>query len=344
MGTRRPPAQRRSVGCVASHLRGVRDRGPVQVLDQLRRRSSSGGEGRPVRSGRPARPGDGVDRGGAGPRVGRWRVDGRSWLASPTRRTDLDLRGAPRIMAVRARRVHGSRTATRRLLRRHGVHARRTAPDHGASVLWVVGVSDDGLLRSHRSLRPTRGRDGARRHAASSWHRRDPRLGTVALPDRRGVTRLLRRNPSVRARRSEAGFPSRLEVVRVQLRPSRSSVVPVVVGALLARSVPCRRSTRRCRGVDALSRLLARRRRVGRERARRQREPRSRRLPARAQHVDLRVVPRRGDDRRGVHRVARRDESGRHRWPRFRVQVGHGLDARHARVPVERPGPSPMAP
>ena len=56
--------------------------------------------------------------------------------------------------------------------------------------------------------------------------------------------------------------------------------VPAVVGPLLARPVPHRRPAGRCGRLDALSRLLAQRRRVDPERARRQREPRGRGVPA----------------------------------------------------------------
>ena len=43
-------------------------------------------------------------------------------------------------------------------------------------------------------------------------------------------------------------------------------------------------------------------------------------------------VPRRADDRRGVDRVARRVAAARARRPRLRLQVGPRLDARHARA------------
>ena len=46
--------------------------------------------------------------------------------------------------------------------------------------------------------------------------------------------------------------------------------------------------------------------------------------------------PRRRDDRRGVHGVARRHAPDRPRRARLRLQVEHGLDARHARLPGAR--------
>ena len=101
---------------------------------------------------------------------------------------------------------------------------------------------------------------------------------------------------------------------------------------VLARPLPRRRPPRRRRIVDALPRLRPQARRVGAERPRRAREPRRRRLLARAQRRRLPRPPRRADDRGGVDVVAARLEAHGRRGPRLRPQVGHGLDARHARV------------
>ena len=51
-----------------------------------------------------------------------------------------------------------------------------------------------------------------------------------------------------------------------------------------------------------------------------------------------RRVPGRHDDRRGVHRLAGRDPAGAPGRARLRLQVEHGLDARHAELPVAGPG------
>ena len=60
----------------------------------------------------------------------------------------------------------------------------------------------------------------------------------------------------LRARRSAAGLPSRLEIGHLQLRPPRSAQLPAIERRLLARQVPHRRPARRRRRVDAVSRLL----------------------------------------------------------------------------------------
>ena len=55
------------------------------------------------------------------------------------------------------------------------------------------------------------GPDGDDRPAAPARRRRDPRLGAVALPDRRARTGALRRHPPVRARRPAPGLSPRLD-------------------------------------------------------------------------------------------------------------------------------------
>ena len=57
-------------------------------------------------------------------------------------------------------------------------------------------------------------------------HRRDPRLGAVALSRRRPRAGLLRRHASLRARRSAPGLPPGLEQLHLQLRPQRGARLP----------------------------------------------------------------------------------------------------------------------
>ena len=102
--------------------------------------------------------------------------------------------------------------------------------------------------------------------------------------------------------------------------------------AVLARPLPRRRPARRRRRVDALPRLLAQGRRMAAQPPRRQREPRGGRLPAQAEQGGLRPPPRRDHDRRGVDGLAGGVAPDLRRRPRLRLQVEHGLDARHAGV------------
>ena len=73
-------------------------------------------------------------------------------------------------------------------------------------------------------------------------------------------------------------------------------------------------------------------------------EPRSHRVPQAVQRAGLRPLPRHADVRGGVDRVARRLPADLPRRPGLRLQVGHGLDARHAEVLGRRPGQPQVAP
>ena len=84
--------------------------------------------------------------------------------------------------------------------------------------------------------------------------------------------------------------------------------------------------------------------RVAPERPRRPREPRGRLLPPAAERGRLPRASGRADVRGGVDRVADGVAPDGRRRPRLRVQVGHGLDARHAAVPAPRTDPPPLPP
>src|SRR5207248_1633682 len=86
--------------------------------------------------------------------------------------------------------------------------------------------------------------------------RSDPRLGPVALPDRRVRARHVRRHALVRARRPAPRHPSRLEQLHLQLRPQRGPLVPAVLRPALALHLPCRRAAGGRRGVDVIGVIL----------------------------------------------------------------------------------------
>src|SRR3970282_767882 len=73
------------------------------------------------------------------------------------------------------------------------------------------------------SLRPTRGFHQPHRLAPPGGDRSDPRLGPLPLPYRRARPWAVRWDPSLRTRRSQTGFPARLEDLRVQLRQEGGS-------------------------------------------------------------------------------------------------------------------------
>ena len=89
--------------------------------------------------------------------------------------------------------------------------------------------------------------------------------------------------------------------------------------------------------VDAVASMLyldfsKQRRRVRAEPARRQSQPRSRRVPARAERRHASLVPRHRDHRRRVDGLAAGQPADGHGRPRLLHEMEHGLDARHARV------------
>ena len=98
------------------------------------------------------------------------------------------------------------------LCRRHGLHPCRADADHRASVRRLVGLPAARPVRADRraSARPE---DFARFVDAlpRGRHRRHPRLGAGAFPDRRARPRALRRHRALRASRSARGLSSGLE-------------------------------------------------------------------------------------------------------------------------------------
>ena len=95
-------------------------------------------------------------------RLGRRRVAGASAATSTALGPDVDLRGAPRLVA--ANPLEGNRSLTYRELadeladyvQRHGLHARRAAAGDGAPVHRLLGLPGDRLLRADAALRHAR--------------------------------------------------------------------------------------------------------------------------------------------------------------------------------------------
>ena len=164
--------------------------------------------------------------------------------------------------------------------------------------------------------------------AATSRHRRDPRLGAGALPDRRDGLGRFDGTAPLRARRPAPGLPSGLGHADLQLRPPRGAQLPARQRAVLARSTTstacgsmrwprCSTSTTRARRASGCPTSTA-----GARTSRRS-------TSSPAQRAGLRRASRRHDRRRGVDRLARRLAADLRRRPRLRLQVEHGLDARH---------------
>ena len=110
---------------------------------------------------------------------------------------------------------------------------------------------------------------------------------------------------------------------------------------LLAGRVPRGRPARGRRRVDALPGLFPEGRGMDPQPVRRPGERRGDRFPAALQRDGVRSVPRRPDDRRGVHRLADGLAPDLRGGTGLRHEVGHGVDARHACL--HGPGPDPTA-
>ena len=284
-------------------------------------------------------------------RVGRRRVDGGPPRAS-TRSSDAAqrLRGAPRVVAAAPRRslprLPRAGAAPRRPRRRARLHPRRAAARRRAPLRAVVGLPGHRLLRARpaASGRPTTsaGSSTTSTSAASACS------STGCRPTSRRTSGPWRASTARRSTSTPTpGGPS----TPTGARSSSTSPGPRCAASSIANALfwleraPRRRPARRRRRLDALPRLLAGRRRVDARTAHGGNED----LDAVAFLQELNAVvhdevPGALVDRRGVHRLGRRQPAGRRGRPRVHPQVEHGLDARHARLLVDDPQRPPLAP
>ena len=296
-------------------------------------------EGRPVRATAELPPRDGLDR--LQPQHA-WQR--RAWLErarrrEPLRRADLDLRGAPRLVAAQTRRRATARSRYRELadelgayVRRARLHARRAAAGDGAPFDGSWGYQVTGYFAPTSRF----GTPDDFRAFVDRCTRRG--IGVILdwvpahFPTDDWALAPLRRHRALRARGPAPGRAPLGHFVFNSAAPRCATSCRQ--RALLARRVPRRRAARRRGRLDALPRLLARRRASGSPTATAAaRTSRRSRSCSELNDGRPRARPRR--------RWSVAEESTA--WPgvtrptyarraRLRLQVEHGLDARHARL------------
>ena len=249
-------------------------------------------------------------------------------------RGDFGLRGARDLVAAGVGpwrdRLGSAGGPAGSLCRGDGFHPCRAPADHGASVRRLVGLPAARPVRAAGAARASGRVRPLRRSLPRRGHRRAARLGAGAFPDRCAWPRAFRRLGTLRARRSAGRIPSGLEYQHLQSGPQRSARLHDRQRALLARAVARGRAARGCGGVDALPRLLAQRRRVDPQPVWRPGKSRIDRLPAGSQPRGEGAGAGCDIGGRGKHLFSARLAVGRRRRARVRLQVEHGVDARHA--------------
>ena len=264
----------------------------MDLTERPRSQSAEGGSLRPLFRDAAAHR---VDRVAGRLRLAGRRVDDRAARAPqrPRRRcrsTKCISAGGSAPTAARAHDLSRAGGRARALRARHGLHAHRAAAGDGASVHRLVGLSGDRLLRADQPLRHAGRLPLLRRRVPPGRHRRDPRLGAGPLSRRTSTG-----SRASTARRSTSTPIRGRASTRTGARWSSTTAATKCASflleqrALLAERIPHRRPARRCRGLDALPRLLARGRAVGAEPVRRPREPRGHRVPQAAQQCSSRT-------------------------------------------------------
>ena len=303
-----------------------------------------------VRHHRPARPpaaaeirSDGLCRGSAPEhRLDRARRD-QTAASAPgavrhqrAERADVDLRGPSRLVAAQGQQrmaeLPRSRRAAAALCPRSRLHPCRIPAGQRTSVRRLMGLPADRHVRADQPVRQPGGFFRAGRCLPSRRHRRAAGLGARAFPRRSARPRQFRRHRALRACQPAAGPPHGLGHADLQLRPHRSRQLPGLERAVLAGALRHRRAARRCGRLDAVSRLQPARRRLDSEQIWRPRKSRGHRLPAPLQHRSVRPLSAGHHRRRRIDRMAAGVAPGRIWRARLRLQMEHGLDARHAEL------------
>ena len=320
---------------------GVERRRALQVRDQGPQRRDAAAQGRSGRLLRRAAAGHRLDR--LRPRAYAWNDHGLDGSARATTNTaahaDLDLRGPSRLVAAHARGgqplphlSRAGRPSWSPYVQDMGFTHVELMPitEHPFDGSW--GYQPTGLFAPTSRYGTPDDLRGLVDALSPGRDRRDPRLGAGPFPDRSAWARPLRRHPSLRARRPGQGRHvdwdtliynyGRNEVANFLLSSAMfwldrfhiDGLRVDAVASMLYRDysrqpgewVPkCYGGRENLEAIDFLRRF---------------------------NELVYGEVSRRDDGRRGIDRVADGVAPGRRRRPRLRLQMEHGLDARHARL------------
>ena len=246
--------------------------------------------------------------------------------------------GVPHLRRTR-RRAHP-------LCRRPGLHPSRAAADQRASARRILGLPAARPVRADAPLRRAGGLRALRRQGARRGPRRDRRLGAGAFPDRRSTGS----RTSTAPRSTSTPIRARASIPTGTRRSTTSAGTRSPTSCYCNALYWVDRFHIDGLRVDAVASMLYLdySRREGEWLPNADGGKENREAIAFLQHANELVygeLPRRGHHRRGIdrlpRRVARRPTTG---GPRLRLQMEHGLDARHARLHVARSDLSPLEP
>ena len=283
-----------------------------------------------------------------------WRDDGYAWhdaawmrTRAPAQRARRADRRSTRCTSARGGAARTARCSTTASCRRpagrlrhaHGLHARRADAAHRAPVLRLLGLPDDRLFRADVRATARRRTSWPSSTTCTARHRRDPRLGAVALPDRRARPGATSTAPTctstpIRARASTRSG-TRPSSTTAATRCAASCCRARCSGSTNTTSTACASTAwRRC--CTSTTRAAGR---MDPEPLRRHaRTSRRSRFLRELNEAGVPRAPRHPAHRRGIDRLADGVAADLSRRPRLRAEVEHGLDARHLAVHAQRPG------